>query len=73
MNYSNILKQNYKFVVAVILVVTILVLAVTAFATFKYQATTKILIIQKQSGNLDAYTATKSAERSGARPRNKTP
>ena len=35
MNYSNILKQNYKFVVAVILVVTILVLAVTAFATFR--------------------------------------
>ena len=63
MNYSKILKSNYKFIIATMLIVAVLALAITALQTFKYQATTRLLVIQKQVANLDAYTAAKSGER----------
>lgn len=46
-----------------IAVVVTLLLAVVS--PFKYRATAKVLIIQNQVANLDAYTATKSAEKIG--------
>ncbi len=43
----------------------ILALIISLVTPFQYSAATKILIIQKQAQNLDAYTATKSAEKIG--------
>lgn len=49
-------------VTGIAVVVTLLIAVVSPF---KYRASDKILIIQNQVANLDAYTATKSAEKIG--------
>jgi capsular polysaccharide biosynthesis protein len=63
LQYSKILKQSWEIVALITAIVVVLVLIVCLLQPFQYSAETKILIIQKQEGNLDAYTATKSAER----------
>jgi len=62
MNYSKILKSNTKLIVTIVLILVILVLAITAVQPFKYRATARLLVIQKQTA-IDAYTAAKSGER----------
>ena len=63
MNFKQYLKSNWRFISAVVLVIAILAMTVTALQTFQYKATSRLLVIQKQVASLDAYTATKSAER----------
>lgn len=63
--YSKILRKNWEIIALVVGISVVLALIVSLVSPFQYSATTKILIIQKQSGNLDAYTANKSAERIG--------
>jgi len=62
-NYSKILKNNWEIVALFIGVTVVLALLVSLIQPFQYSASTKMLIIQKQSNSLDAYTANKSAER----------
>jgi len=60
--YSKILSKNWELVALVTGLAIILALIVSLISPFQYSASTQILIIQKQEQNLDAYTATKSAE-----------
>lgn len=63
--YSKILRKNWEIIALIAGISIVLALIISLVSPFQYSATTKILIIQKQAGNLDAYTATKSAERIG--------
>jgi capsular polysaccharide biosynthesis protein len=63
--YSKILRKNWEIIASIVGLSVVLALIINLFLPFQYSATTKILIIQKQSSTLDAYTATKSAERIG--------
>jgi capsular polysaccharide biosynthesis protein len=63
LQYSKILRKNWEIVALIMGVAVVLALIVSLLQPFQYSATTKMLIIQKQEKNLDAYTATKSAER----------
>jgi len=63
--YSKILSRNWEIIALITGVIIILALVVSLVQPFQFTASTKILIIQKQEKNLDAYTATKSAERIG--------
>ncbi len=65
LQYSKILRKNWEIVALIIGVTVILALLISLLQPFQYSASTQILIIQKQERNLDAYTATKSAERIG--------
>lgn len=65
LQYSKIFKKNWELVALIMGVTVVLALIISLLQPFQYSATTKILIIQKQDKNLDAYTATKSAERIG--------
>jgi capsular polysaccharide biosynthesis protein len=65
LQYSKIFKKNWELVALIVGVAVVLALIVSLLQPFQYAANTKILIIQKQDKNLDAYTATKSAERIG--------
>lgn len=63
--YSKILRKNWELVALVAGLAIVIALVVSLVSPFQYSASTQILIIQKQEKNLDAYTATKSAERIG--------
>lgn len=63
--YFKILSKNWELIALFTGLAIIIALVVSLFSPFQYSASTKILIIQKQEQNLDAYTATKSAERIG--------
>jgi capsular polysaccharide biosynthesis protein len=65
LQYSKILRKNWELVALVSGLAIVLALIVSLVSPFQYSATTQILIIQRQEQNLDAYTATKSAERIG--------
>jgi len=65
LKYSKIIKNNWEVVALIIGVTIVFALIVSLVQPFQFSASTKILIIQKQERNLDAYTATKSAERIG--------
>ncbi|MFC1598716.1 YveK family protein [Patescibacteria group bacterium] len=65
LKYSKIIKQNWEIVALIVGVTIVFALIVSLIQPFQFAASTKILIIQKQERNLDAYTATKSAERIG--------
>jgi capsular polysaccharide biosynthesis protein len=65
LQYSKILRSNWEIVALIMGIAILLVLVVSLLQPFQYAASTKILIIQKQELNTDAYTATKSAERIG--------
>lgn len=65
LQYSKIFRKNWEIVALFIGVTVVLALIISLLQPFQYAASTKILIIQKQEKNLDAYTATKSAERIG--------
>jgi len=63
LQYTKVLRKNWELVALFIGVTVVLALIISLLQPFQYAASTKILIIQKQEQNLDAYTATKSAER----------
>lgn len=65
LQYSKIFRKNWEIVALITGVTIVLALLLSLIQPFQYSASTKILIIQKQASNLDAYTATKSAERIG--------
>ncbi len=65
LQYSKILRANWEIVALIMGIAILLALVISLLQPFQYAATTKILIIQKQELNTDAYTATKSAERIG--------
>jgi capsular polysaccharide biosynthesis protein len=65
LQYSKILKSNWDVVALIIGITVVLSLIISLVQPFQYEASTQILIIQKQELNTDAYTATKSAERIG--------
>ena len=65
LEYSKILRKNWEIVALIIGVTIVLALIISLLQPFQYAASTQVLIIQKQEKNLDAYTATKSAERIG--------
>lgn len=65
LQYSKILRNNWELVALVTGLAIVIALIVSLVSPFQYSASTQILIIQKQDKNLDAYTATKSAERIG--------
>ncbi len=66
LQYSKILRKNWEIVALIIGVAVVLSLIVSLVQPFQYAASTQMLIIQKQEQNLDAYTATKSAEKIGS-------
>ncbi|OGY42248.1 MAG: hypothetical protein A2Y82_00505 [Candidatus Buchananbacteria bacterium RBG_13_36_9] len=65
LQYSKILKENWEIIALLTGLAIVIALIISLVQPFQYAASTKILIIQKQEQNLDAYTATKSAERIG--------
>jgi len=65
LQYSKILRTNWDIVALITGITIILTLIISLVQPFQYSASTKILVIQKQESNTDAYTATKSAERIG--------
>lgn len=65
LQYSKILKTNWEIVALIMGLAILLALVISLVQPFQYAASTKLLIIQKQEINTDAYTATKSAERIG--------
>ena len=65
LQYSKILRANWDIVALIMSIAIVFALIISLVQPFQYAATTKILVIQKQELNADAYTATKSAERIG--------
>ena len=65
LQYSKILRTNWDIVALIMSIAIVFALIISLVQPFQYAATTKILVIQKQELNTDAYTATKSAERIG--------
>jgi capsular polysaccharide biosynthesis protein len=63
MRYSKIVKNNWEILAISCAIMVVLALVLTVFLPFLYQASSQILVIQKQVNNIDAYTASKSAER----------
>jgi len=61
-NYLQVLKNNYKLVLAVVFLVVFVGLLVTVFQPFKYRSTTKVLVIQTGE-DIDSYSALRSAEK----------
>lgn len=62
-DYFNNLKTHQKTIVVIIGLVVVLSLILTLIQPFEYRSSSQLLIIQKHNPNLDAYTASRSAER----------
>lgn len=60
--YFKVLKQNWEIVVTLILVAAVLSLIISALGQAEYEAKLKVLVIQKQRGQMDPYRAAQSAE-----------
>jgi len=66
MNLNTYLKNLKKARAVLILIIGVtvaLALVLSVIQPFKYRATVQMLVIQKQSASMDAYTAVKSAEK----------
>ena len=63
MKYSKIVKNNWEILAISAALMIVLALVLTVFMPFLYRSSSQILVIQKQLNNIDAYTASKSAER----------
>lgn len=63
--YSLVLKKRWSFITVITLVVVLLSLIFSLVQPFKYESEVNILVIQKSSLGIDAYSASKSAERIG--------
>jgi len=62
MTYTQLLKKYWYIVVVVVVFMTIASFVVSVIQKPEYRSTVKLLVIQKQEGQLDAYTAARSAE-----------
>ncbi|MCR4280021.1 MAG: hypothetical protein NUV82_01190 [Candidatus Komeilibacteria bacterium] len=65
MHFSAKLKQFRNTVISIAFIVTILVLVISLLLPQRYSSEAKVLIVQRQTASLDAYLATKSAEKVG--------
>jgi len=64
-SYTKTIRSHWEVIALVTGIAVVVTLLIAVVSPFKYRATAKILIIQNQVANLDAYTATKSAEKIG--------
>lgn len=64
-SYSKTIRGQWEVIALIAGIAVVLSLLISIIQPFKYRASTQLLIIQKQASNLDAYTATKSAEKIG--------
>jgi|GEM_PF-480631 len=64
-NYHQLMRRRWSTVALITLVFVVLSLAVTLAQPFRYESEVKILVIQKSAISIDAYSASKSAERIG--------
>lgn len=62
-SYNQIIKRDWRNVLVITLIIVLLSLVYTLIQPFKYGATTSILVLQKSSFSIDAYSASKSEER----------
>lgn len=62
-NHYHIVKRDWRKALVVTLVVVLLALLFSLVQPFLYQATVSILVLQKSSFSIDAYSASKSEER----------
>jgi len=65
MNYGRVLKNRWPSILVITLLFLLISLVVTLVQPFQYESQVKILVIQKSAGSIDAYSASKSAERIG--------
>jgi len=63
LTYYEIIKRDWRKVLIVILVVLLISLILSIVQPFLYRATVSILVLQKSSFSIDAYSASKSEER----------
>lgn len=64
-SYTKTIRKQWEVIALITGIAVVVTLLIAVVSPFKYSATSKILIIQNQVANLDAYTATKSAEKIG--------
>lgn len=64
-NYLKLIRQRIGFITILTLFIVFISLVLTLIQPFEYQSQVKILVIQKTTGGIDAYSASKSAERIG--------
>ncbi|MBU1178317.1 hypothetical protein KJ903_03805 [Patescibacteria group bacterium] len=62
MTYTTLLKKYWYLVVIVVVLVTIGSFVISIVQKPEYRSSVRVLVIQKQAGQLDAYTAARSAE-----------
>ncbi len=62
-NYYEIVKRDWKKVFIITLIFVLIALLITLIQPFKYRADASILVLQKSSFSIDAYSAAKSEER----------
>ncbi|MFH1597748.1 MAG: Wzz/FepE/Etk N-terminal domain-containing protein [Patescibacteria group bacterium] len=63
MNYLSIFKKRWKLVVLFVIVSLMISLGLSLAQPFQYEAVTRSLVIQKESGDWDALSAARAAER----------
>lgn len=61
-NFWETIKKFWYIIVIIVVLTTSLSFGLSVFQTPEYRSTVKMLVIQKQSAGLDAYTAARSAE-----------
>ncbi len=64
-NYKKILPRRIASVAVITLAFVVVSLILTLIQPFRYESQVKVLVIQKSAVTLDAYSASKSAERIG--------
>ena len=64
-NYPRLIRNRWTVVAVITLVSLVVGLIVTLIQPFQYRSEVKILVIQKSAVSIDAYSASKSAERIG--------
>src|SRR3989344_1382424 len=62
MNFSELVRKNLAFVLLLPLLVAALVLVISLFKQPLYKSSLSLLVVQKQTGEVDANIAAKSAE-----------
>ncbi len=64
-SYGQTLKKHWDIIALITGIALVVSLGASIIQPFKYEAKTRLLVIQNQVSHLDAYTATKSAEKIG--------
>ncbi len=63
MNYLNIIKNHWQTIIIITLAMVILSLVLTIIRPLEYQTRVDLLIISKQSANMDAYQSARASEK----------